>query len=198
MAPPSDRNSASNAKVPACNETNNNNDAQEQESLGTQEEPSIWSQQYWLDLFDEQRLGRLQQCQTLGTILKQCQAMHDGTQEQLKVPTLDKASVGIRMLKYYDWRYRIPVNQEGCIPEKHSLWTCRAVALGCGAHLGKLKTCFDNQPLENILLQPKTTYESNDKQSALLDPTIPCADLQKALGECVNQKAQELERKRRK
>lgn len=164
---------------------------------------SMWSKEYWLERFDEQRLERLQQCQALGMILKQCEAVHKeqpqkNKKEQQKqtIPKLDEASVGIRMLKYYDWRYRIEVNEKGCIPEKHALWACRAVALGCGAHLGKLKACFGQQGMESVLTQPSIAYEFKDTNEEIRK-VIPCAQIQQALGKCVTEKAKELQTKRK-
>jgi hypothetical protein len=162
--------------------------------------PSMFSIEYWTNKFDEQRLERLQQCHSLNIILKQCEAMTATTNKnapaEKTVPLLDECGPGIRMLRYYDWRHRVPVNQKGCVPERHSVWTCRAVALGCGAHLSQLKQCFDQQGIETVLSQPQTAYEA--KLDEKFDTkSIPCWELQRQLGHCVAESAKVLHDKRK-
>ena len=175
---------------------------------------SIWSREYWTDLFDQQRLQRLEQCKTLNSILDSCEAAHSHSKKHHKkhkkqgggqVPHLNDIGPGLRMLMYYDWRNKIEVHQKGCIPERHSVWTCRAVALGCGEHLRRMKECFDAEGIERILSQPATAYQDpakssgGDVASQQLDKRkqiIPCWEFQQAVGECVMEEGRKLAEKK--
>lgn len=179
---------------------------------------SLWSREYWTDLFDQQRVQRLEQCKTLNSILDSCEAAHSHSKKHKKkqhdkkqsqgqqVPHLNDVGPGLRMLMYYDWRNKIEVHQKGCVPERHSVWTCRAVALGCGEHLRRMKECFDAEGIERILSQPATAYQDPASSSGGSDvaaqqlekrqQSIPCWEFQQAMGECVMTQGRKLAEKK--
>ena len=141
----------------------------------------------------------------------------DTHQKEGGIPKLDEVGGGIRMLHYYGWRQTQQhmmqqqqhsnsknstpaaaaaaatiVHQPGCIPERHAVWACRAIALGCGKELNVMKTCFDDHTAE-VLSERKTAYEQADKKddhnsnSNKRPRAIPCADFQKAVGKCIQE-----------
>ena len=106
-------------------------------------------------------------------------------------------------MKYFGWRgvlkntHDMPEKlrhaiETSCARERHAVWACRAVALGCGKELGVLKACFDEQGSFAILHQSQTAYELSEEQVATSTTTIPCAQLQAALGTSVQKQAHEL------
>ncbi len=151
----------------------------------------------WLSWFsklqDDQRMERLQHCRELEDVLKACEE----SQEVYNPNTMEELPGGLRRMKYFGWRGVLEKENmpeklkqaivSSCARERHSLWACRAVAMGCGQELGALKAGFDEQGPLAILYQPQTAYESFDKDTK----TIPvlCADLQSTLGSCVRQRA---------
>ena len=160
---------------------------------------SVWSWDYWQEQFDHQRLQRLEQCRALQDTLKACEANHSSkkrgtTTNSTTTPQLDEFGGGIRMLRYYKWRDQTPVNQKGCIPEKHAMWSCRAIALACGKDMGLLRDCFDQQGIEAVVNQKYTSYEVSDKVLANKE-SIPCFELQRNLGDCVAKNARDLQEK---
>ena len=185
---------------------------------------SIWSRDYWTDLMDQQRLQRLEQCKILTSILDSCEAAHhhhgSPTKKKKKqkqrhddVPRLDDVGPGLRMLMYYNWRNKTDVHQKGCIPERHSVWTCRAVALGCGEDLRRMKDCFDAEGIEAMLSQPRTGYsqivpqkkngaasaapqQANNGDDSISTQQVPCWEFQRAVGQCVTQQGRLLAEKK--
>lgn len=150
-----------------------------------------WS---WLSkVQDDQRMERLERCRELEDVLKACE-----TQSNYNPNTMEEFPGGLRRIKYFGWRgvlqkEAMPENLKdaiisSCARERHSVWACRAVSLGCGKELGSLKAGFDEQGPVAILYQPHTAYESSGK----VDTGIPCAELQATLGSCVRQRGIEL------
>ena len=137
---------------------------------------------WWQDFADDQRLQRLADCRQIQEILQQCR-QQQGQQNQV----LEDCTPGLRMVRYFGWRNLH--NSNNCAREVHSLWGCRAISLGCGPDLVRLKECFDERG-NNLLQEPDTAYE----QSTLRDK-LPCQDLQEQLGACVARRAMELEQR---
>ena len=154
------------------------------------------SQTSWLDqmssflpgsvhrIMDEQRRSRLSQCRVLEQVLSDCR-QHKAAREQL-----EDFPMGIRMVRYFDWRN---VQSDDCVREEHALWACRAVGLQCGPDLVALRDCFKQQGPPVILSQKETAYEK-----ASTNVNAACLDLQTKVGGCVRQKAVELEERWRK
>eukprot|EP00934_Nitzschia_sp_Nitz4_P001759 Nitzschia sp. Nitz4//scaffold5_size260463//17653//18216//NITZ4_000939-RA/size260463-processed-gene-0.47-mRNA-1//1//CDS//3329555211//1759//frame0 len=156
--------------------------------------PSTTSSPWW-DWFaekqDEQRLERLSYCKQLEEALALCEADKD-------TKNIESFSAGLRMMKYFDWRGILKEKSEqesapivkSCARERHSVWACRAVSIGCGKELAAIKKCFENEGAEVVLTQSQTTYEPNDKNNG--STVISCASEQVDLGVCVNQGARDL------
>jgi hypothetical protein len=152
-------------------------------------------------LQDEQRIERLRHCRELEEVLKQCE-----TQKDYNSNTMEEFPGGLRRMKYFGWRGVLKNDnnasdampeklrqamETSCARERHAVWACRAVAVGCGKELGALKACFDEQGSFAILHQPQTAYElSEEKMSTTTN--IPCAKQQAALGANVRLRANEL------
>jgi hypothetical protein len=163
---------------------------------------SWWS---WFSKFqDEQRLERLQQCRRLEDLLKQCETK---ASSDYSPTAIEEFSGGLRIMKYFEWRGIFdekedlpnplpPKLQEAlvssCARERHAVWACRGVAVGCGKELGALKQAFDEQGPLAILYEPRTAYESTSPPSSSSSSTIPCAESQYTLGACVRQGANDL------
>jgi len=151
-----------------------------------------WMRQKIYGIMDEQRLHRLQQCQVLTSILKDCQnsSKNSGRQQ------LEDLPAGIRMVRYFDWR---DIPSRACARETHAVWACRATALQCGADLAVLKNCFTEEAGIEAVLQSgaATAYETpgtNTSNKAALEK-IPCLVHQQAMGQCVSQAATELRKR---
>ncbi|GKY92053.1 hypothetical protein MPSEU_000176800 [Mayamaea pseudoterrestris] len=113
--------------------------------------------------------------------------------------SLENTSAGVRMLRFFHWRELpsdFPLHQTACLREEHALWACRAVAVGCGKPLTKLRDCFDKQGASNVLLvaeasrtNPKRAAASNTTntcyESENANANQPCHDMQRAVGTCV-------------
>lgn len=142
---------------------------------------------------DEQRLVRLQQCQQLAYVLKQCQKGQKDRQH------LEDFPLGFRSVKYFHWR-RPPADDESapdgltsdpnCLREQHALWACRAVSLKCGTPLVELRDCFRQHDTASLLKSPGTAYEPNKK--GVDTSLIECAAFQQAVGTCVAANAEAL------
>lgn len=72
----------------------------------------------------------------------------------------------------------------GCARETHELWACRALALGCGQDLGKLKTCWNKS--QQALVGENNGGLSNDGS----DPS--CRMEQRGMAHCATKNAAEL------
>ena len=189
---------------------------------------------WWKDLHDEQRLERLQQCRQIEQVLKECQQKQNHrAQEKVsfwkkskKADTQPDASdadnqiesivPGLRMMKYFGWRginshaddgddQQVQDISSSCAREQHALWACRAVSIGCGNDLSRLKKCFDSDTnqdgndhdheeggrrrIPKVLQNPSIAYEPKSQRD--IDEAT-CGDLQAILGKCVGQGAQEL------
>lgn len=129
---------------------------------------------------EDQRMERLQSCRQLDDLLKQCR------QKDSERKTLEDFPLGIRMLRYFDWRHK---EEPNCVREEHSLWACRAVALQCGADLVQLRNCFREQGDNDVLSETRTSYEKTRQDE------FACMELQRKLGSCVLKKANALVRR---
>jgi hypothetical protein len=178
---------------------------------------SSWSvsslSQWWVDLHDEQRLERLQQCRQLEIVLEACRT-RKGTAPKEGESQIERTVPGLRMMKYFGWR-GITVNKDQdnnitttntqaeqvlaatCAREQHALWACRAVSIGCGRGLGTLKDCFEGEGAVPVLSHSQTNYEEQEASSQKAEMQIPCKQLQRDLGECVGQGAHELYQRQR-
>lgn len=152
--------------------------------------PTAWWN-WFSDLRDDQRLERLQYCRQLEESLALCEANDDSK-------NIESFSAGLRMMKYFGWRGMLkdmPEEQskvfvKSCARERHSVWACRAVSIGCGKELAAIKACFEEEGADVILAQAQTTYEPH--QTGNSKDNVPCAELQAALGDCANKGAKEL------
>jgi hypothetical protein len=150
---------------------------------------SVPSDSEWFESFlpksilrwtEDQRLDRLQSCRQLDDLLKTCR------QKNSERNQLEDFPLGIRMLRYFDWRHK---DEPNCVREEHALWACRAVALQCGANLVQLRSCFREKGDDAILSETRTSYERTSEDD------FSCMDLQRTLGSCVLKKANALARR---
>lgn len=173
----------------------------------------LFSSSSFRQTLDEQRLERLQQCQSLAQVLHACRT------KQSNRPQLEDFPMGIRSVRYFQWRHephdddhdddhygektkQRAAAETSCIREEHALWACRAVALKCGQQLVALRDCFGEHTADELLSQDKTAYDcrissgaggggngSSDMGNVVRDsptlPNVPCAAFQDALGVCV-------------
>lgn len=135
--------------------------------------------------------------------------------EDLQLLDMEACQAGVRMVRYFDWRESTLVAREDtsdgenpvqrvvstnddasnpnipptCAREVHSLWGCRAVSLACSSHVKELRTCFQQYDKETVLSVPYFGYQEGVDE----DRNIPCKEIQRSLGKCVAQKANELE-----
>jgi hypothetical protein len=93
-----------------------------------------------------------------------------------------------------------------CARELHAMWGCRAVSIGCGNDLAKLKSCFEEEGNAAVLSESRTNYEDDTASASSTStksskesptPTIPCRDIQRRLGSCVTQGAEQLYQRER-
>jgi len=78
-----------------------------------------------------------------------------------------------------------------CAIETHELWACRALALGCGNHLGDLRHCLDDaNPLmvRNSGGDEVEYYKEEKKKKE-----NSCREIQVDMARCVNRHAAELD-----
>lgn len=145
------------------------------------EDSSPWwtkAQRYWQQINDEQRLERLEQCRQLEAILQDCRV--NGGQSKL-----DDTPSGIRMLRYFNWR---EVESDAtCQRELHAVWACRAIAVGCGEDLVRLRNCFD-KATPAVILAGEPVYEQASKQ-------VPCGELQQRMASCIQKSAMDLQQR---
>ncbi|KAL7532057.1 hypothetical protein ACHAXR_004402 [Thalassiosira sp. AJA248-18] len=75
-----------------------------------------------------------------------------------------------------------------CAIETHELWACRALALGCGNHVGDLRRCWSdaNSPNQKTAaaVGNEITFENGNENS--------CRHIQLNMAKCVNKNAAEL------
>mmetsp|Transcript_16086 Transcript_16086/g.29155 ORF Transcript_16086/g.29155 Transcript_16086/m.29155 type:complete len:228 (-) Transcript_16086:84-767(-) len=73
-----------------------------------------------------------------------------------------------------------------CARETHELWACRALALGCGNHVGDLRRCWNdaNLPAKKSSTGNEITFENGNENS--------CRNIQVSMANCVNKHAAEL------
>jgi hypothetical protein len=138
---------------------------------------------------DEQRVERLKQCRILEDIAAECRRP---TKEGSDRIHLEDVPIGFRQVRYFRWR-NLHEHESTCQREIHAIWSCRAIALHCGAELVELRRCFDKLQETNpsaILKQSETAYEAENASSEL-----PCRSLQVQLGECVKRNSTELQKR---
>lgn len=77
-----------------------------------------------------------------------------------------------------------------CAIETHELWACRALALGCGNHLGDLRRCLDdaNPVLVRNSGGDEVEYYIDEKKKK-----NSCREIQVDMARCVNRHAAELD-----
>lgn len=163
----------------------------------TNESSSSSSSLTWMGRFakfqDDQRLERLQtHCKSLDAMFKTCLKTRKSDSE-----AIEQRGLPLRSIKYFDWRGIAkdhPDVEKTCAREEHLVWSCRAVAIGCGRELGELKKCFEDEGPLRILSAPGTAYEDADKKKKV---QIPCRQVQEAMGNCINKGAYELYERRR-
>jgi len=177
----------------------------------------LWSR--FQEFSDDQRLFRLQACQDIYTCVESCRNVRSSKlsgKDGEEMLDLEGCASGVRMVKYFDWRESLPTriklsndikgetvvsmktastDQEKdeiptCARETHSMWGCRAVALGCAPHLIDLRNCFqESYSKEHVLSVAQFSYENNNEKDT------PCGDIQKKLGDCVAKEAALLEQR---
>ena len=157
--------------------------------------PLSWRE--WFGQFqDDQRIERLQtHCQSLENLYRDCLKSQKSDSE-----AIEQRGLPLRTIKYFDWRGIAkdhPQVEKTCAREEHLVWSCRAVAVGCGKELGELKKCFEDQGPSNILSAPATAYEYDSTKKLKKNETIPCRRVQQALGNCVTDGAHALYNRRR-
>lgn len=150
----------------------------------------------WFAKFqDDQRLERLQtHCKSLDDLFKTCLKNRKSDSE-----AIEHRGLPLRSIKYFDWRdiaKEHPEVEKTCAREEHLVWSCRAVAFGCGRELGALKQCFDDEGPLRILSAPGTAYEGGSDTNKKAN--IPCREVQEALGNCTNKGVSALYERRRK
>lgn len=191
---------------------NNNNSRGDEDDTMSSTSSSPWR---WMSSLperyrrtvDEQRVERLQQCRQLADVLRACR------EDRADRPQLEDFPMGIRSVRYFQWRRRhdddddddaVPADP-ACLREEHALWSCRAVALRCGGELVRLRDCFHEHHTVTDLLGADVTgtaYQGTQSSGddhdddAKKKKNIPCADLQKAVGDCVARNAAALAERR--
>jgi hypothetical protein len=115
--------------------------------------------------------------------------------------------------------------RETCAREEHALWACRAVATACGPDLVAVKRCFGARaPAEILGHRPAydgfgeveetdppsgspppssaTPIQSRATKSPSVAPAVsqqqpppPCAEVQRAMGKCVEEGVRDLNRR---
>jgi hypothetical protein len=176
----------------------------------------MWSK--LMQISDEQRCERLQKCQDLTSCVRNClQRQRDameGKAVSLDTEDLERYAVGVRMMRYFDWRDSEPIRVLGdrghsivappestertsdvrlpptCAREVHAQWACRAISLACSPDLIQLKNCFATLGKEQVVSVPFFAYAPGDEGKH-----IPCRELQEKLGKCVAERAAELEQR---
>ena len=168
---------------------------------------------------DQQRLERLDRCRELEQAWNDCKQRqkhkHRHKQkgsnklDQTKRKELEDFPMGIRMVRYFQWR-DLPKQQpggclDGCAREEHAVWACRATALRCGPELAILKACFDSHgPLEILGNATSTAYQAQQKEATENSATDssstsgPCRSLQQQLGLCVTRQVEQLYQRQQK
>jgi len=182
--------------------------------------PSSSTSDSWWATFskfqDDQRLERLQQCRQLQNVLANCEATTAAAAATATATAnndaIEEFSDGIRMMKYFGWRgilkqeqgsdqpaKQLPVKlreaiASSCARERHAMWACRGVAVGCGKELAALKKGFDDHGPLVILHESQTAYEESytKNKNNKSKKRIPCAKLQTTLGACVQRGASNL------
>lgn len=173
--------------------TSTNNKASEKTTVEEGGGSSFWQLPSWMEEFmDEQRIERLAQCRALEQTYRDCLDNKNNNNRRL-----EDFPMGIRMVRYFDWRNLDQPQQqqdgvEGgirirpCVREEHAVWACRSVALQCGNRLAALKSCFDEAGPDVVLRQStQTAYQSSTANAAELQG-IPCQTFQQKVGECVS------------
>ena len=113
-----------------------------------------------------------------------------------------------RIARFYDWGEPdgdaaeapgdggavVPATSASCHRETHSVWACRALAVGCADHLPPLRKCLQRTGTV------ATHYEGNtaggDTDDAFSnDSADECILEQQALAQCVNIKLEELDKR---
>mmetsp|Transcript_5255 Transcript_5255/g.12545 ORF Transcript_5255/g.12545 Transcript_5255/m.12545 type:complete len:188 (+) Transcript_5255:228-791(+) len=176
----------------SSSEPNNTNNTNESSSSSL----SSWME--WFAKFqDDQRLERLQtHCKSLDDLFKTCLKNRKSDSD-----AIEHLGLPLRSIKYFDWRgiaKEYPDVEKTCAREEHLVWSCRAVAIGCGRELAEVKKCFDEEGPLRILSAPGTAYEQGSSSDQNNKKKIPCRQVQEALGNCVNKGAHELYERRRK
>ena len=155
---------------------------------GSNTNNSSWLPTSVSSMLDEQRIERLDQCRILDEILLECK--RSKASGQSTTLQLEDVPAGIRMVRYFDWRNLADKN---CQREEHAVWACRAISLGCGADLVRLRTCFNELPHPTSILEnTETAYES--KTSSKSD--FPCRQYQEVVGRCVASNLHDLAQRR--
>jgi hypothetical protein len=137
---------------------------------------------YWKYGMDDQRILRLTQCRQLQDVWLACR---ESQKDRLQ---LEDFPAGIRMVRYFDWRYY--PEDKACLREEHAVWACRGIAMQCGGDVVHLRRCLKQQGKEAVLSTSDTSYEEAKKDSV-------CGDLQEKLGRCVTLKVGEFEARQR-
>lgn len=148
----------------------------------------------WSNFTDEQRLERLDQCRILEGLLSDCRRRGQAKQAtDDDKPSLHTEPMGIRMLRYFQWRELDSSQYAPCRREEHAVWACRAIALRCGRELTDFKSCVDK--CGPSILKSETVYEGT---TSGVESGVPCGDFQQAIGACVAKNAKEMQQRRNK
>lgn len=132
----------------------------------------------------------MRQCQVLKDILQQCRSLEPNRRQ------LEDVGIGIRSVRYFDWRDERPQDESSCVREEYAIWSCRAVGVKCGGELSQLSDCFEKQGPKKMLAKSKTYFEpSKATDDQVEDVDAPCKLLERKLGDCVRENTMALEQR---
>jgi len=105
-----------------------------------------------------------------------------------------QSSTKARIARFYDWgepdsaeALNAAAAPANCHRESHSVWACRAMAVGCADHLVPLRKCLQRTGTTAV------HYEGN--AGATEDGGEECMLEQQAMAQCVNVKLDELDKR---
>jgi hypothetical protein len=125
---------------------------------------------------DDQALERLMACRELEQVRQDCL---DRKYERRVKDT----SSGLRIARLYEFEeVDNPRVKSLCQQEEHLVWTCRALALQCGSHVSKVKACFEEAGVENVIAQKTNRAYEGAKKG-------PCWHFQSEMGKCIQENA---------
>lgn len=156
---------------------------------------------------DENSKQRLLDCQKADEVVRQCL-----NNPQYDPTSLEKVPAISRVARYHGWvqtdvedsvnsksgvRATLRLEDTGgtsaCALEMHSLWGCRALAVGCANPLERLRGCLQDYPPSVVAGVGRVAYtETAPISDKALDKKLPCGALQREVGKCIMTRTENL------